>query len=105
VLYSGVISHPNERHPMTSTTASFRTGSEFRADWTEWTPRVSRINGVMMSNPSSRDFKSEIFSTYEQARNVLEKVRDTKNIGYAMIMVRLPGNKRFAMAFKAEKSS
>lgn len=90
---------------MTYTTASFATGSEFRADWSESTPRQRRVNGVMMNVPSSRDFKSDIFSTYEEAESVLSEAPNSKRISWSSVMVRLPGNKRFTMAYYAKKSS
>ena len=87
-----------------TTTASFETGSEFRADWHEVTPRQRRVNGVMMSVPTFSERKSDIFSTYEEAQSVLSKVLESKKIGWASVMVRLPGNKRFTMDFNAKKA-
>ena len=89
---------------MTYTTASFATGSEFRADWTEVTPRQRTVNGVMMNVSTFNERKSDIFSTYEEAQSVLSEVLESKKTGWASVMVRLPGNKRFTMDFNAKKA-
>ena len=87
-----------------TTTASFETGSEFRAEWTESRPAQRRVNGVMMSVSTFSERKSDIFSTYEEAQSVLAEVMASKKIGFCALMVRLPGNKRFTMDFNAKKA-
>ena len=89
---------------MNTTTASFPTGSEFRVYWSEYTYKERRVNGVMMNVSVSRNFKTDIFSTYEEAEAFRSGIdRSEKNVGASWVMVRLPGNKRFTMDFNAKK--